>query len=246
MFASFTVNAQLKRLADMLEFENSKSLGYGLTTNSNSGLIGGAILRSSTFKTVSKNRAVHRYMAIEVVNVKHPRERNITGGVGGRYARYKTNYLFSIRPEYGKEIYFFSKNGDNSLGLSGIVAVGPSLGVEKPYYIKYSDPNSDQPQTVRYDPFIHTNPNNILGSANIWQGFLKGARINPGVHIKLAANLDFNSFNDKVSGIEFGSILEAFARNPEILASNIVDNPRVFASVYLTLYFGNKKLLNTK
>jgi hypothetical protein len=246
LLVGFAAQAQQKSLSDILDFENSKSLGYGITTNSNSGLIGGLILRSSTFKTIEKNKAVHRYMAIELVNVKHPRERNVSGLSAGRYTRFKTNYLFAVRPEYGKEIYLFSKNGDNSLGLSGIFAVGPTLGIEKPYYIKYSKSQKEQPQTVPYNPDIHTNENQILGSGNIWQGFFKGARINPGAHVKIAANFDFNSFEDKVSGIEIGSVIEAFARKPEILASKIVDNPRVFASVYLTLYFGNKKLLNTK
>jgi hypothetical protein len=45
---------------------------------------------------------------------------------------------------------------------------------------------------------------------------------------------------------EVGTVIEFFSSKPEILSSKFSDNPQAFATVYLTLYFGNKKLLKSK
>lgn len=239
--------SQRKSKEEPKEIEQTKTLGYGVTTNTNSGLLGGVVVRSSTPLTINnKYKAVHRYLAIEAVNIKHPKEKSIIGAYGTRFVYGKTNYFFSVRPEYGREWYFFPKTGENSIGLSGILAFGPSLGLEKPYYIKYADKNSDTPQAVAYNPDIHTDINNIAGSAGILQGLFTGIKVNPGAHIKAAANLDMSTFGDNVTGFEMGTTLEFFARKPEILASKFTSNPQVFVSAYLTLYFGNKKLLKKK
>jgi hypothetical protein len=229
------------------ETEDTKTLGYGVTTNTNSGLLGGFVVRSSSPVTVNKkNKAVHRYLAIEAVNIKHPKEKVVVGVYGTRFSYGKTNYFFSLRPEYGREWYFFPKSSENSIGLSGILAFGPSIGLEKPYYIKYARQGTDTPVAVAYNPDIHTDINSIAGSAGILQGLFTGIKINPGAHIKAAANLDMSTFGDNITGFELGTTMEFFARKPEIISSKFTSNPRVFVSAYLTLYFGNKKLLKKK
>ncbi len=238
--------SQRKSREEPSEIEQTKTLGYGVTTNTNSGLLGGVVVRSSTpISFNKKNMPIHRYLAIEAINIRHPKER-ILVGYGTRFSYGKTNYLFSVRPEYGREWYFFPKTAENSIGLSGILAFGPSIGLEKPYYIKYNNNNSDTPQVMPYNPDIHTDINNILGSAGILQGLFNGIKVNPGAHIKAAANLDMSTFGDNVTGFELGTTLEFFARRPEILTSKFTSNPQVFVSAYLTLYFGNKKLLKKK
>ena len=49
-----------------------------------------------------------------------------------------------------------------------------------------------------------------------------------------------------LSVIPMGTTLEVFSKKPEILSPKFSDNPQTFATLYLTLYFGNKKLVKNK
>jgi hypothetical protein len=240
---SFEITAQKSSEDEPTEI-STKTLAYGLTTNNFSGIIGGGVLRNSFPVSIRNNKPVYRYLAIEAVNIKNPREANILSVYGSRYVYGKKNYFFSLRPEYGREFSVFKKDGENGIGFSLIFAGGPSIGLEKPYYIKYSSKAGEAAQTVPFDPNIHKNSSNISGAGNIFQGFFKGLKVIPGLHFKAAANIDMNTFNDKVTGIEVGTLLEVFSKKPEILASRFSSNPQVYPTFYFTLYFGNKKLVN--
>ncbi|MFN8430608.1 MAG: hypothetical protein U0V04_11565 [Spirosomataceae bacterium] len=249
IFILFTVVGSAYAQLDSKEEEegiDTKTLAYGLTTNNNSGLIGGLILRNSVSVGTYKGKPVNRYISVEVLNIKNPREKSDLSLYGGKFTYGKTNYFFSIRPQYGREVFFYSKDAENSIGFSMIVSAGPSFGLQKPYYIKYSNAKDQQVETVQYNPDIHTDPTLILGAGNILQNLFKNLKFNPGFHVKVASNFDISTFNDNVSGIELGTTFEVFSKRPEILAPKFSKNPQAFASLYLTLYFGNKKLLPKK
>ncbi len=238
--------AQSKAKTEEEEGISTKTLAYGLTTNNYSSLIGGLVLRSSTPLVSRKGHEVNRYIAIEAINLKNPREKNIQSPYGSKFIFGKTNYFFSLRPEYGREFYIFKKDGENSIGFSAILAAGPSFGIEKPYYIKYTKNSKEPPKTVRFNPDIHVDKGFITGSGSIFQNMFTGLKMIPGAHIKAAANIDMSTFNNNVTGFEAGTVLEFFAKEPEIIASKFSKNPQAFATVYLTLYFGNKKLIKKK
>ncbi len=242
LLVSLAVNAQKKTDDEELEID-TKTLAYGVTTNNFSGILGGVVLRNSFPVSMRNNKPVYRYLSIEAVNLKNPKEASILSVYGTRYVYGKTHYLFSIRPQYGREFSVFKKDGDNGVGLSLVFAAGPSFGLEKQYYIKYSNKAGEAAQTVPYNPDIHKNSSNISGAGNIFQGFFKNMKFNPGLHFKAAANIDINTFNDKVTGIEIGTLIEAFSKRPEILAPRFSQNPQIFPTFYLTLYLGNKKLV---
>jgi hypothetical protein len=226
------------------ESKDSKFFGYGVTTNTRSGLLGGFIFRSSTPVSTGKNNLpIHRYIAVEAVNIKNPKEHPSPTQIGAKYILGKTNYLFSVRPEYGREWYLFKKNGESSIGLSGILAAGPSIGIQKPYYLKYGSFNSEQPRLIQYDPDVHTDIASITGAASIWQGFLNNAKIIPGFHIKAATSIDMSTFGDNITGFELGGTLEFFTKTPEIISPKLGTNSRTYAAAYLTLYFGNKRMI---
>lgn len=224
---------------------DTKTLAYGLTTNNHSGLIGGAILRNSMTVGTYKGKPVNRYLSVELVTIKNSREKSDLSMYGGKFTYGKTNHFFSIRPQYGREVYFYNKDAENSIGFSLIVSGGPSFGIQKPYYIKYSN-QDQQVETVPYNPDIHSDPTRILGAGNILQNLFKNLKFNPGFHVKVASNFDISTFNDNVSGIELGTTFEVFSKKPEMMAPKFSENPQAFASLYLTLYFGNKKLLPKK
>jgi hypothetical protein len=217
------------------ELEKFKMFAYGVTTNTNSGLLGGFVVRHSQSVGTFRKFPVHRYMAVEGINIKNPKEKS-EGLVSGRLVYGKQNYFFSVRPQYGRELIFFKKYGEDGIGISTIFAAGPSIGVEKPYYIKYLE--GKQTINVAYNPEIHRDLNKIVGAANIWTGFNK-SKIIPGGHIKLAANIDMNTFGNNITGFEIGFTAEFFSRAANIMA--FTTNQQTFTSGYLTLYFGNKK-----
>ncbi|WP_304235690.1 hypothetical protein [Jiulongibacter sediminis] len=223
---------------------DSKYFAYGVTTNTHSGILGGLVFRSSTPINTDRKLPVHRYIALEAVNLKHPKESTSSNpALGAKFIFGKTNYFFVVRPEYGREWYFFKKNGDSSIGLSGILAVGPSIGIQKPYYIKYGRDAGEAAILTQYDPDIHTDYNSIRGSSSIWQGFLNNSKINPGIHIKAATSIDMSTFGDNITGFELGTTLELFTREPEIISPKLSTNAKAYATAYLTLYFGNKRLI---
>ena len=243
ILAALTGHAQRKDAVEQKGIlDNPKLFAYGLTTNTRSGIIGGFVFRSSIPTNKDIKKPVNTYLAIEAVNIKHPKENFSPTPVVSKYVIGKTNYLFSIRPEYGKEWYMFKKGNEASIGLSGILAVGPSFGIQKPYYIKYGAFNSEKSVLTIYDPDVHTDINSISGAAGIWQGFLNNSKIIPGFHVKAATNIDMNTFGDNVTGFELGTVLEFFTKTPEIMTPKLVENQRTFVSAYLTLYIGNKRL----
>lgn len=233
---TFTAFAQEKEEEEGID---TKTLAFGVTTSNYTNLIGGLVVRSSIPVDIRKNKTVYQYVAVEILNLKNPREYNQFTGWGPKYVYAKTNYLFALRPQYGREYAIFQRSNDSNVGLSVIMAGGPTLGLLKPYYVKYDDNNV----FIQYDPRIQ---GRITGVGGLLKNGFRGMKISPGLHAKLAANIDINTFSDNVTGLEIGTTAEYFFKRPEILAATLSDNPQTFISVYLTLYFGNKKIMQPK
>lgn len=238
-FTSFMFSAFAQNEDDESEETDTKTLAFGATTSNYTGLIGGFIARSSTPIGQRNGKTVYQYIAIELQNIKSPKEYAEYNGFGPKFIFGKRNYLFTLRPQYGREFTLFSKSQNSGIGLGLITAVGPSIGFLKPYYVKYENMSS----FVQYDPNISEN---IIGVGGWFKNGFRGIKINPGLNAKVAANIDMNTFGDSVTGLEIGSAFEFFFKEPEIMASAFSDNPQTFVSVYLTLYFGSKKPVKKK
>ncbi|MBO9616645.1 MAG: hypothetical protein J7619_28420 [Dyadobacter sp.] len=238
LFALSTeIYAQRRSVKNEDAEETYKSFtSLGITTNTNSGILGGAVFRqSSALGTKMFGKNAYRYLALELVNVKHPKELSTQDFVtGARLVYGKQNYLFVLRPEYGREIALFSRQDDEGISISGIVAAGPSLGFEKPYMVQYQ--GSDGRVTTQ--PFDPNRAGDIIGAGSFFQGFGK-SKVVPGLHIKTAMSFELSAFRDNVTGVEVGFIAEAFSRKITIMAD--AQNKAFFTSGYLTLYFGSKK-----
>ncbi|KAA0989915.1 hypothetical protein [Dyadobacter aurulentus] len=223
--------------------ESYKSFtSVGISTNTNSGILGGAVFRQSSAlssKLFGKNQ--YRYLALEVVNVKHPKELSTQDFVtGARLVFGKQNYLFVIRPEYGRELTLFNRHEDEGISISGIIAAGPSLGLEKPYMVQYQSTDG-RVVTEPFDPVKHagsTQTQGVVGAGSFFQGFGQ-MKIVPGLHVKTAMSFELSAFRENVTGLEIGFIAEAFSRKTKIMA--FAENKSFFTSGYLTLYFGSKK-----
>ena len=116
-------------------------------------------------------------------------------GNGARLIRDKQNYFFVLRPEYGRELMFYNRHSNEGISISGILAAGPSIGIEKPYYVQLQ-PRAGVVTSVPYTPNL---PGDIIGAGRFFQGFDK-AKLVPGVHFKAALSFEVECFPRKHDG----------------------------------------------
>nr|WP_262910422.1 hypothetical protein [Pontibacter silvestris] len=212
-------------------------ISYGVNFNSNAGLIGGAFVRSSYFMT----EHMYQFGELEIVEVKHPKENRVYSySTGDSFVYGKQNYLFVIRPHYGRELVLFKKAAESGVQVNAVGAIGPSLGLLIPYYIHYDYGGAGgfDVRTEQYDPQIHRVPENIQGSANMFTG-LGEANVNVGLHVKGGLSFEYGRYRESIAGIEVGFMVEAYPKELVIIPQT--DNNSVFTSVYLNIYYGSRK-----
>ena len=214
----------------------------GITTNTNSGILGGVVFRrSSALSSKIYGKTQYQYLALELVNVKHPKELAQQDFVtGARFVYGKQNYFFVLRPEYGREIALFNRHDDEGISISAILAAGPSLGLEKPYMVQFQGSDGRVvTRALKIDPSSASDPyQDAIGAGSFFQGFGL-TKIVPGVHVKTAVSFELSAFRENVTGVEIGFIAEAFTRKAQIMA--FAENRSFYSSGYITLYFGSKK-----
>jgi len=215
------------------DYEYGREITWGITKATNSGLIGGLIGKYS----IQKKDKLYQYFGLELVNIKHPQEERYYSYTGNTYIYGKSNYLYSIRTQYGRELSIFKKAPRQGVQINGILAGGPSIGIIAPYYIEYY--KTDQ-VIVRehYDPNIHDDQNSILGTGNLFQG-LGQSELTVGVNIKASLTFEFGSIKSSVVGIEAGMMFEAYAKEVPIIPT--AETTRYHPNAFISLYYGTRR-----
>ena len=203
---------------------------FGINKATNGGLISGVYYRYS--RLLGKGTLMH--YGIEAVNIKHTREVRETAVNGSSFVFGKSNYFISIRPTYGREKILFKKAPRRGARITGLIAAGPTLGMEIPYFI-----NLPQNKREQYDP---KNPEHnrtfILGNAGPFTG-LGSSKFVLGVHLKASLTFETNTTKKKVFGIEAGFSFDAYTRKINILP--LSNNQRTFTAAFLAIYFGRRR-----
>lgn len=221
---------------DEEEDSYQSEFAYGVNLNTNAGLIGGIMLKNS--RRITNN--MYHYFYLEIVNVKHAKEyRQPNPYTGNLFTLGKVNYLFVIRPQYGREFVLFRKAAEEGVQINGILAAGPSFGLVKPYYIQYQFSGNDI-RSVPYDPRIHTSIDRILGSGSFFEGFDQ-TKFNIGASIKAAVSFELGTFRNSVTGFEVGVLTEVFTEKIPIMAPDFANNQSVFTSGYVNIFFGSRR-----
>ena len=217
-------------------YEYNQEYIWGVSKNSNSGLIGGVAGKYS--RKVGKGR--FQSFGLEIVNVKNPKElRRSSNTTGNTYLFGKTNYLFSIRPQYGREWVVFQKAPQQGVQVNFIVAGGPTLGLLTPYYVQYGRDRSVEVIPAR-DIVKQGNYGSVVGSGPFLRGIREGeVDLKIGANIKAALAFEFGTFKNDVTGFEVGFQFEAF---PEALEIAYVAEPqRFYPSAFIMLFYGSRR-----
>ncbi|MFP4093652.1 MAG: hypothetical protein ACLFUB_04150 [Cyclobacteriaceae bacterium] len=234
--ASFILLAAMPALAQQSDtYEYSREFIWGINKNTNSGLIGGGAVKFA--RAIGDDQ--FQTFGLEIVNVKHPRElRRVSRTSGNTFILGKTNYLFSIRPQYGREWIVFKKAPQQGVQVNAILAGGPTLGVVMPYYVQYAV-SSTSTITIPYTTNPPYNePNRIIGSGPFFRG-LSESSFAIGANIKASLAFEFGTFKNDVTGFEAGFMLEAFPSAIEIVPS--ANSRNIYPSAFIMLFYGSRK-----
>lgn len=228
--SSATVFAQREDAGD---YEYDQEILFGINKNTNGGLIGGFSVKVGS----RIDETNFQFFGLDLANVKNPKEVRNQTVLGNSFIFGKSNYLYSIRPYYGRELLLFKKAPQQGVQVSILGAIGPTLGIIAPYIVQYA---VNRVETVReqYDPEIHQSRFNILGPGRIFEG-IGQSDLAVGANAKAAVNFEFGVFKSNVTGLELGYQLEGFTK--EIPLMPTTENRQIFQSVYFTFFYGFRK-----
>jgi len=215
------------------ELNYTKEISVGITKATNSGLIGGVVFK---YTIHHRNDAFH-YIGAEIVNIKHPKEERYYSFTGNTYIYGKSNYLYAIRGQYGRDWILFRKAPQQGVQVNLITAIGPTIGIVAPYYIEYMT-NDGLIVTQQYNAAKHQNRENILGTGGLFQG-LGQSDIVFGLNWKGSLAFEFGSKKNKVFGLEMGFMIEVYSKQIPIIPT--AENYSLFPTAFITLYYGNRK-----
>lgn len=218
---------------DAGDYEYDREVLFGVNKNTNGGLIGGFSLKMG-FRIDETN---FQFFGLDFANVKDPKEVRYNTVLGNSYIFGKSNYLYSIRPYYGRELIVFKKAPQQGVQVSVLGAVGPTIGIIAPYVIEYA---VNRLETVReqFNPAVHQSRFNIIGPGRIFEG-LGQSDIAFGANAKAAVNFEFGVFKSNVTGLELGYQLEGFTKEIPLIPT--IESRQLFQSVYFTFFYGFRK-----
>jgi hypothetical protein len=223
----------LAQREDTGNYEYDREYLLGINKNTNGGMIGGFAIKVGSRIDDSQ----FAYFGLELANVKHPKEVRYTTVTGNNYIFGKSNYLYAIRPHYGREVILFKKAPNQGVQVSALAAVGPSIGLIAPYFIEYAI-NRVETVVEPYDPAIHQSRFNILGTGRLLEG-VGQSKLAIGAMAKAALHFEFGVFKSNATGLEVGYQLEGFQKKIPLIQT--ADNNQFFQSAYFTLFFGFRK-----
>lgn len=210
-----------------------KETKWGINKNTSSGLIGGFMIKHSI---AIDDRMFHTF-AVEVVNITHQNEYGLRARETGAFFKLgKQNYLYSIRPQYGRDLILFKKAPQKGAQVMAMIAGGPSFGFVVPYYLQVGE------QNVKYDPTndLHRSVQSIRGSGKVFQG-VGESKIVLGANVKLGVSFEFGVFKNNVTGFEAGFLIDAYTKEIAIMDELKSHNKSVFPTSFITIFWGSRK-----
>lgn len=230
---SLSVSVALGQTQDSYDYNSEFT--WGINKNTSGGLIGGIVFKKA--RKLKNDRQLETF-GLELINVKHPQEvRRNSIQSGNPFIYGKSNYLYAVRLQYGRDFILFKKAPQQGVEIKAVFAAGPTIGVVAPYYVEYF-PEGGGGFTVRgqYNPEI--NIDFINGTGRLFEG-LGESTITPGANLKAALNFELGTVKSQVTGFEAGFLLDAYSKTVEMVPS--ARNYSIFPTLFITLFYGSRK-----
>jgi hypothetical protein len=216
-------------------YDYQSEFTWGINKNTYGGLIGGFVFK----KAQKLNDRVLETFGLEIMNVKHPQEQRYHSQSTGNFFIYgKSNYLYALRFQYGRDFILFKKAPQQGVEIKAVFALGPSVGVVAPYYVETGADAGGMvtlrrqydPETIRFEE--------IYGPGRLFEG-LGESTLKLGGNAKAAINFELGTIKSQVTGFEAGFLLDAYAGKIELLPT--AKNYSIFPVFFFTLFYGGRK-----
>ncbi|HEY0740782.1 MAG TPA: hypothetical protein VGD40_04935 [Chryseosolibacter sp.] len=215
-------------------YDYQSEFTWGINKNTYGGLIGGFVFK----KARKLNDRLLETFGLEIMNVKHPQEVRQNSQSTGNYFIYgKSNYLYALRFQYGRDLILFRKAPQQGVEIKAVTAIGPTLGVVAPYYIERpADQGGFVTIRQQYNPSILAEE--IYGPGRLFEG-LGESNLKVGANAKVALNFELGTVKSQVTGFEAGFLLDAYTSKVIIVPT--AQNYAVFPTLFFTLFYGGRK-----
>jgi hypothetical protein len=234
VFAVFSLAIVNSNAQTQDSYDYQSEFTWGINKNTYGGLIGGF-----TFKKGRKlNDRLLETFGIEIMNVKHPQEQRQNSLTTGNFFIFgKSNYLYAIRLQYGRDLILFRKAPQQGVEIKAVTAIGPTIGIVAPYYIE-RPADSGGYITIReqYNPDIRADE--IYGPGRLFEG-LGESKIKLGANAKIALNFELGTIKSQVTGFEAGFLLDAYTS--KVVMVPTAENYAVYPILFFTLFYGSRK-----
>lgn len=214
-------------------YDYQSEFTWGINKNTYGGLIGGFMFKKGT----KISDRVVRTFGLEIMNVKHPQELRRTSTQGSLFIYGKSNYLYALRFQYGRDFILFKKAPQQGAEIKAVFALGPTLGFVAPYYVSYVEEGTTVPPSfIQYNTEI--SPGEIQGTGQLVKGFTK-SKIKPGANFKAALNFEMGTIKSQVTGFEVGFLLDAYTSKVVMMPN--AQNYALYPTFFIALFYGNRK-----
>ncbi len=215
-------------------YDYQSEFTWGINKNTYGGLIGGFVFK----KARKLNDRLLESFGLEIMNVKHPQEVRQNSQSTGNYFIYgKSNYLYALRFQYGRDLILFKKAPQQGVEIKLVTAVGPTIGVVAPYYIERpADRGGFVTIREQYNPSIR--PEQIYGPGRLFEG-LGESKLKLGANAKAALNFELGTIKSQVTGFEAGFLLDAYTS--KVVMVPTAPNYAIYPTLFFTLFYGGRK-----
>jgi hypothetical protein len=206
----------------------------------------------------------YNFQEFEFLQIKHPKAerrpgRNIVGS-NRRYIYGGINQLFALRYGFGTQRTLNEKPYWGGIQVDYTVSAGGVLGLAIPQYLNIIYEKNPRPpihenpyrvQAEKYSPdsLFHNDWGYINGMGPMFKG-LFNLRPYPGIYAKFGFNFDFGKYQERVSAIEAGVMIDVFPIPVPMMAIESTENTSTglkadknffFLNFYVAYHFGKRK-----
>lgn len=214
-------------------YEYTKEFIWGFSKNTNGGLLGGFVFK---WGRALSEKSFQTY-GFELMNVKHPKEFRYQAQGGSQFIWGKSNYLYAIRGQYGRDYLLYKKAAQQGVQINASVAGGPTIGIVAPYYIQTE--TGSQQYTYNATPGSRNiRRTEVVGPGRLFEG-IGESKVKLGVNAKASLSFELGAFKSSLTGFEVGFLLETYTGKVSIMPTQ--ENKAFYSSAFITFFYGVRK-----